>query len=292
MGTWTVAETLTAMRDNLLDPTAERYTDAVLLGAVNTAGREINPLILRVRPNLLRRTVDINFVANTATYSIPTRVGKILALQRMTSTGYSDYDMLPLEADELTGYSRAARADWYILGENSITIDRTPTTAQTSAIRIHYAPSYVAVHTGIVGGGTTTTLTMATNPLLGTILSGDDVYIGARVRLTNNLPAGVLGLEGTVTDSVASTKVLTTTPAWSTTPTTATTYEIEIDVPDLGMPALVWSACYHVAATRAPESAAYFAAEKTKAINALNASMNDYLPKDSGGRRPIPGIVK
>ncbi len=283
MGSWTVTETITAVREALIDPSpGDRYKDADILAGINTAGRQLNPIILRLEPRVLRRTVDISYVASTAAYSIPVRIGKLLAVERMTATGYPDYNMLPIQADELFGYSRAGRGDFYLLGQNTITIDPTPTTTQTSAIRIHYAPTFLPVHTGTAQGGAATSITFAATATLGTVSTTDDVYIGSTVRGTNNSPTGVLGQEGTVTDYVGSTKVATVGAAWTTNPTSATTYEVVLEIPDGAQDALIFMACEAIAALRDTDKVDYFAAKKREAVNAMTAALNTYMPGDTG----------
>jgi len=291
MSNITIAETMTAMRDALLDPSGERYKDAELLGAINTAGRQLNPIVLRIDPRVLRRTWDISYVTSTSTYAIPSRAGRILAVTRLATDGSIDYDMLPLQADELAGEARQAREDWYLLGDGTIQIDATPSASQTTAVRIHYAPGWVPVHTGFASAGASGTITLATNATLGTVLTADDVYVGGRIRLTNNLPAGVLGLERTITDSTTA-KVCTVDTAWSTTPTTATSYEIEMNLPDLAQQALIWSACRILAAIKDKENFEYFDGERREAINAMTAALNTYLPRDTGGASPKVGMLQ
>ncbi len=291
MSSMTIAETMTAMRDALQDPSGERYKDADLLSGINTAGRDLNPIVLRIEPRILRRTFDISYVSATSTYALPPRIGRVLGVTRLTSNGEIDYDMLPVQPDELSGEARQVREDWYLIGEGTIQIDATPGASQATAVRIHYAPCWTPVHTGFAAGGAASTITLATNPLLGTVMTADDGYIASRIRLTNNLPAGVIGLERTVTDSTTA-KVCTVESAWGTTPTTATSYEIVIDLPDVAQQALIWSACRAIAALKDKENAAYFDGEKRTAVNAMIAALNTFLPRDTGGASPRVGMLQ
>jgi len=75
-------------------------------------------------------------------------------------------------------------------------------------------------NTGTATGGTSSTITLST---ASTTSAVDDYYNGGIIELTNNSPAGTLGLSKIVTDYVGSTKVATVDSVWATYPVSAAT---------------------------------------------------------------------
>jgi len=76
--------------------------------------------------------------------------------------------------------------------------------------------------TGTAQGSTATnTITLSTASS-----TTDDYYNGAVIEITNNSPAGVLGLSKLITDYTGSTKLAILDSAWSTSPSNASTYHV------------------------------------------------------------------
>lgn len=84
------------------------------------------------------------------------------------------------------------------------------------------------LHRGTAQAGSTSTITLAAEALIGTVEESDDYYNNATIIITSGTGSGQ---ERVVTDYVGSTKVATSA-AWTVTPDETSVYEIKCELPE------------------------------------------------------------
>ena len=95
--------------------------------------------------------------------------------------------------------------------------------AKTTPITLYPRRMHV-METGTAQAGAAGTITLASGAS-----ADDDFYNGMYVVITNNSPAGVDNQARRIIDYVGSTKVATLDSNWGTNPSSATTYEIQVE---------------------------------------------------------------
>jgi len=100
---------------------------------------------------------------------------------------------------------------WSII-DNSLEL---PDCETSGTLRVWYTRRPVGFFYGLVGAGSTTlTVTFPVEPVMGELIPQNDYYNGMKVYVNGQVRR--------ITDYVASTKVATITPAWTTTPVVTT----------------------------------------------------------------------
>ena len=103
------------------------------------------------------------------------------------------------------------RIVWSIIDNNL----ELPNQETSGTLRVWYTRRPVGFFYGLVGAGSTTlTVTFPATPVMGELIPQNDYYNGMKVYVNGQIRR--------ITDYVASTKVATITPAWTTTPVETT----------------------------------------------------------------------
>ena len=117
---------------------------------------------------------------------------------------------------DLTGAEMEAKKLAVIVKTSTAGAKTTPITLYPRRIHV--------METGTAQAGAAGTITLASGAS-----ADDDFYNGMYVVITNNSPAGVDNQARRIIDYVGSTKVATLDSNWGTNPSSATTYEIQVE---------------------------------------------------------------
>jgi len=174
--------------------------------------------------------------ANTQDYLYPGNFRKFIRFVQKNTTGDVISEILPTDISSgLSGIVLLDRSRGY-------RIVPIPTSTQTDWYLQYVGGVTPMLHYGTASAACgAATITFATTPTAGAISGDDGYYVNSYVKV-NTATAGA-GQKRRITGYLASSKVATVSPAWTTTPTGTVTYEI---LPCLDYPwdkAIAWRAC-------------------------------------------------
>lgn len=226
----TVSDYVTYIRDRLRESTANVWTDAQLVRALNEGFFWQVEELARNDPTYLHAYTTISYVANQATYDLPINFWGVIAPPLRTDLDpdapispviYPDYWRY-LQA---TSYNINLNNEVYNFEDQKLRIFPTPTDA-TKTLRIDYARRPPALTSGTGQAGSTgTTLVLDATPTYGSNDVRDDVYNGTTFLIASGTGVGETAVAsdydgGTVTVTIDfttapdATSVYTTLPPW------------------------------------------------------------------------------
>lgn len=251
----TVQDIITEIRDLLVEASANFWSDAQMLRAVNRRTQYYMNVLRNNAPGpLFVRTANISYVANQELYDLP---GNVLQIHRVARDDQSgDPEITPIGFHERDAYygtgvgiHTTATERWYLLGDQ-IGIVPPPSSGITNALKIYYEPLFGDVHYGTAAAGAATTITLATTPTVGTAPVRDDYYNGLTIEIVSATGAGQRRV---ITDYVGSTRVATV-DTWDTNPDNTSVYSLIPPFPEQYHGLLVIASAISLASLQDPSA--------------------------------------
>lgn len=202
------------------------------LNALNHAQTSLVSQISRMRQGNWLTSVTISLVADQQEYALPGNISTIDRIE-LASGDFRNYqvDIVEFRDKEIWDSFPKISGDFRnskvaIRGRNLFVLP-SPSETQADAFRIWYYPKPIPMHWGAlaaisVNGATTATSTLDSTPTEGIAFTQVDFYNEAEIHMTSGTESGVTQ---TITDTAASTRVITT-GLWDVVPQSADTYEI------------------------------------------------------------------
>jgi len=208
----TVSDYVTFIRDRLREDTANAWTDAQLVRALQQGYFWQVEKLARSDPTRLYATTTISYVADQETYSLPENFWGLIAPPLRTDLDpdapiaaviYPDYWKYLAS----TSYQIFLNNEVYVFQGSKLRILPTPTDA-TRTLALTYARKPPALTSGTAAAGAASTMTLATaaNATYGTTDPRDDYYNDADLYISSG--TGV-GERAQVTDYDGGTRVAT-----------------------------------------------------------------------------------
>jgi len=179
---------------------------------------------------------SLGFVADQREYDLPERVrGRVISLIERTDIT----SPVPLREIRFQDRERYARNSlnlllgsderFYYLRGQKLGVVPTPDSTIANNLRLSFIRRPAELSYGTVASGTSTTLTLPATPTAGTTWQIDDYYNSDSVYIVSGTGAGQ---RRDVSDYVGSTRTLTLSSAWSTTPDTTSMYSFISPIPE------------------------------------------------------------
>jgi len=178
----------------------------------------------------------ITYTAGTDKYTVPSHMMQLRLLERVeTSKKYRLHPVSLVDKNKYLDsnypynsvypYGNNDPRVYYFFGDRIAIADDD----ESGTMNIFYVRRLPDLHYGTATAAASTTITFDTSPDLGNLISVDDYYNQAFVEIVS-ASTGV-GEIRRITDYVASTRVATITPAWTSTPTGTIVYNVMCEIP-------------------------------------------------------------
>lgn len=217
-------------RNYLSEPTAEEWTDQMLLAYINFEEDYLFSELILSWGDFLIEEVFINSVANQERYPLPELLYAFRRVSILLNNIY--HPLYPLRS--LNSIAEAGLRGWYLYNR-SIGVKPAPNLTTNNYFRIDGIKYIPRCLMGDAQGGDANTITLSTNADY-----RDDYYNNVKIQIVGGTGAGQ---RRTITDYDGNTKVATVDSNWTIIPDATSIFATESVLPDFMQDVLVLGAC-------------------------------------------------
>ncbi|HOX21858.1 MAG TPA: hypothetical protein PLL10_00210 [Elusimicrobiales bacterium] len=200
------------------EPDTDNFTDAEIVQACNLEFADLADEFRTLGQNYFAKTWVAPIVTTAVEYWMPFDAATIRSVEYLESSAVSGTAPFYIVNPE----KGSSELDGYTINGQRLVFD-TPVTS-AGYIRVNYWQDAPPLHDGQAQAGATSSITLATTAVNGSVLTQDNCYYGLAIYLYGGTGAGQ---RRWITQYNGATKVASIDSAWATTPDVTTEYSLE-----------------------------------------------------------------